>query len=210
METSAQIVAQDLLQIGAVDLRPEQPFTWASGLQAPIYTDNRLTISYPQVRKEIIKGMLALIKEAYPAADLIAGTATAGIPHAAWVADKLNLPMVYVRDKPKVHGQGRQIEGVVKPGQRVVMIEDLLSTGGSVLGAVKAVRAAGGVVIGVVAIFSYQLPALDQNFAAADLTYRTVTNYGTLIEVATAAGDLTTAQVASLHQWRRDPMHWQK
>lgn len=208
MNQQAEVVAKDLLRIGAVTLRPDEPFTWASGLRSPIYTDNRLTISYPAVRHDIVNGMVALVKAVYPGGDLIAGTATAGIPHAAWLADRLNLPMIYVRAKPKDHGQGRQVEGVLTPGQRVVVVDDLLSTGGSVLGAVHAVRAAGGQVAGVVAIFSYQLPALDENFAAEGLSYRTVTDYGTLIQVATAAGDLTERQVASLHQWRRDPAHW--
>lgn len=208
MNQQAEVVAKDLLRIGAVTLRPDEPFTWASGLRSPIYTDNRLTISYPAVRHDIVNGMVALVKAVYPDGDLIAGTATAGIPHAAWLADRLNLPMIYVRAKPKDHGQGRQVEGVLTPGQRVVVVDDLLSTGGSVLEAVHAVRAAGGQVAGVVAIFSYQLPALDENFAAEGLSYRTVTDYGTLIQVATAAGDLTERQVASLHQWRRDPAHW--
>ncbi|MDO4855085.1 MAG: orotate phosphoribosyltransferase [Limosilactobacillus gorillae] len=206
--TIAQTVAKDLLKIKAVTLRPDQPFTWASGLKAPIYTDNRLTISYPQVRRDIYQGMSELIRQYYGDADVIAGTATAGIPHAAWVAEELGLPLVYVRAKPKDHGQGRQIEGAFPQGAKVVVIDDLLSTGGSVLNAVKAVQNANGQVLGVVADFSYQLPVLDENFRAANLTYHTVTDYTTLIEVAKQNDLITSDQEASLRAWRKDPRNW--
>lgn len=138
--TIAEQVAHSLLEIKAVALRPNEPFTWASGLKSPIYCDNRLTISYPQVRQLICKGLVEVIKTNYPDAEVIAGTAMAGIPHAAWVAEALNLPLIYVRSKPKDHGQGKQIEGVLKAGQKVVVIDDLISTGKSVLGAVQAVQ----------------------------------------------------------------------
>ena len=157
--TYSQRVAKALLDIHAVTLNPDQPFTWASGLKSPIYTDNRLTISYPEVRQAIFNGMVEQIKLHFSAADVIAGTATAGIPHAAWVAQNMELPMIYVRTKPKDHGQGKQIEGVLKEGQKVVVIDDLISTGGSVLNAVRAVNNAGGKVIGVVSVFTYDLPA---------------------------------------------------
>ena len=153
-------VAKDLLNIKAVKLSPEEPFTWASGIKSPIYCDNRLTISYPEIRTRIAKGIAALIKEQYPDAQVIAGTATAGIPHAAWVAEELNLPMIYVRSKPKDHGRGKQIEGVLAPGAKTVVIDDLLSTGGSVLKAVSAAKNEGADVVGVCAIFSYQLPSI--------------------------------------------------
>ena len=150
-----EIVAKNLLDINAVTLKPDEPFTWASGLHSPIYTDNRLTISYPYVRRNIAVGMTELIKHHLSNVDVIAGVATAGIPHAAYVAERLQKPLIYVRSKPKDHGRGKQIEGVLKEGQKVVVIDDLLSTGGSALKAVEAVKAAGGDVIGVVAIFSY-------------------------------------------------------
>ncbi|MBM6729429.1 orotate phosphoribosyltransferase [Lactobacillus ingluviei] len=205
-----EIVAKNLLDIPAVTLRPEAPFTWASGLKAPIYTDNRLTISYPWVRRNIYIGMIDHIKAHFGVenVDVIAGTATAGIPHATLVAERLQKPLIYVRSKPKDHGQGRQIEGVLKAGQKVVVIDDLLSTGGSVLNAVKAVQAAGGEVLGVVAIFSYELPALTANFAAAKLPFYTVTNYTTLIDEAIKQGIVSDDQKASLHAWRQAPERW--
>lgn len=136
-------IAADLLKIQAVSLSPQQPFTWASGIKSPIYCDNRLTISYPKVRRQIATGLADLIKNKFPDVEVIAGTATAGIPHAAWIAELLDLPMVYVRSKPKDHGQGRQIEGVLKPRQKTVLIDDLISTGGSVLQAVAAAQKEG-------------------------------------------------------------------
>lgn len=208
MTNYAEKVAQGLLDIQAVTLSPDQPFTWASGLHSPIYTDNRLTISYPEVRTNIYQGMVELIKANYPDAEVIAGTATAGIPHAAWVAQEMGLPFIYVRSKPKDHGQGKQVEGVLKEGQKVVVIDDLLSTGGSVLKAAQAVNREGGQVLGVVAVFSYQLPALDQNFADAGLSYQTVTNYTTLITQAEQKQLINQAQLTSLHQWREDPQAW--
>ena len=208
MTNYAEKVAQGLLDIQAVTLSPDQPFTWASGLHSPIYTDNRLTISYPEVRTNICQGMVELIKDNYPDAEVIAGTATAGIPHATWVAQEMGLPFIYVRSKPKDHGQGKQVEGVLKEGQKVVVIDDLLSTGGSVLKAAQAVNWEGGQVLGVVAVFSYQLPALDQNFAEDGLSYQTVTNYTTLITQAEQKQLINQAQLASLHQWREDPQAW--
>ncbi len=205
-----EIVAKNLLDINAVALKPDEPFTWASGMRAPIYTDNRLTISYPFVRRNIAVGMTELIKHHLDNVDVIAGVATAGIPHAAYVAERLQKPLVYVRSKPKDHGRGRQIEGVLKAGQKVVVIDDLLSTGGSALKAVKAVEDAGGDVIGVVSIFSYQLQALDDNFKEAGLPYYSVTNYTTLIETAKQNQMISDEQLASLHAWRKDPAQWSK
>lgn len=206
--TYAKKVAKALLDIHAVTLRPDEPFTWASGLKAPIYTDNRLTISYPEVRQAIFNGMVEQIKLHFADADVIAGTATAGIPHAAWVAQVLGLPLIYVRSKPKDHGQGRQIEGVLKKGQKVVVIDDLISTGGSVLNAVWAVANAGGEVAGVVAVFTYGLPAAEQNFHAHGLKYYAVTDYPTLIQVATENDEISSDHIASLQQWRQDPLQW--
>ena len=206
--TNAKTVAQDLLKIHAVTLQPDHPFTWVSGLHSPIYTDNRMTISYPQVRKDIYTGMVELIKNHFSDVEVIAGTATAGIPHASWVAEQLGLPLVYVRSKPKDHGRGKQVEGVLKPGQKVVVIDDLLSTGGSVINAAKAVENAGGKVIGVVAVFSYQLPASSTNFAKAGIEVHTVTDYTTLIELAEEHNLITKDHLKSLHEWRKDPQAW--
>lgn len=180
----AEQIATDLLTIGAVTLAPNHPFLWASGMQAPIYTDNRRTIAFPQVRAHIADGLASLIKHRYPTATVISGVATAGIPHAALVADRLSLPMSYVRAKPKDHGKGKQIEGQMTASDRVVLIDDLISTGGSVLAAAKAVRKAGATVLGVVAIFSYELPDSVVNFQQAGLALTPLTTYSTLITVA--------------------------
>ncbi|MCC4380991.1 orotate phosphoribosyltransferase [Limosilactobacillus reuteri] len=208
--TYSQRVAKALLDIHAVTLNPDQPFTWASGLKSPIYTDNRLTISYPEVRQAIFNGMVEQIKLHFSEADVIAGTATAGIPHAAWVAQNMELPMIYVRTKPKDHGQGKQIEGVLKEGQKVVVIDDLISTGGSVLNAVRAVNNAGGKVIGVVSVFTYNLPAAEQNFMANGLKYYSVTDYMTLIKVAKENNQISADHLKSLQEWRKDPLSWSK
>ena len=151
-------VAKDLLEIEAVFLSPNEPFTWASGIQSPIYCDNRITISYPKVRKQIAEGLAAKIKAEFPDVEVIAGAATGGVPHAAWVADILDLPMVYIRAKAKDHGKGNQIEGRIHKGQKMVIIEDLISTGGSVLGTAAAAKNEGADVLGVAAIFTYELP----------------------------------------------------
>lgn len=208
--TYSQRVAKALLDIHAVTLNPDQPFTWASGLKSPIYTDNRLTISYPEVRQAIFNGMVEQIKLHFSEADVIAGTATAGIPHAAWVAQNMELPMIYVRTKPKDHGQGKQIEGILKEGQKVVVIDDLISTGGSVLNAVRAVKNAGGKVIGVVSVFTYDLPAAEQNFMANGLKYYSVTDYMTLIKVAKENNQISADHLKSLQEWRKDPLSWSK
>lgn len=208
--TYSQRVAKALLDIHAVTLNPDQPFTWASGLKSPIYTDNRLTISYPEVRQAIFNGMVEQIKLHFSEADVIAGTATAGIPHAAWVAQNMEIPMIYVRTKPKDHGQGKQIEGVLKEGQKVVVIDDLISTGGSVLNAVRAVNNSGGKVIGVVSVFTYDLPAAEQNFMANGLKYYSVTDYMTLIKVAKENNQISADHLKSLQEWRKDPLSWSK
>ncbi|VDG25334.1 orotate phosphoribosyltransferase [Lactiplantibacillus mudanjiangensis] len=208
MTEIAETIAQDLLTIKAVTLKPQDPFTWASGIRSPIYTDNRLTISYPKVRNHIAQGIADLIRTNYPQAEVIAGVATAGIPHAAWVAQLLDLPLIYVRSKPKDHGAGRQIEGVLTPGQKVVMLDDLISTGGSVLQAAKAVQAEGGDIVAVGSVFSYELDAATTNFAAADLPLFSLSNYSTLIKVAREADYIDDAGLASLHAWRQNPTTW--
>lgn len=201
-------IAKDLLKIQAVKLSPNEPFTWASGIKSPIYCDNRLTISYPKIRTAIAKGIAELISERYPKVEVIAGTATAGIPHAAWIAAELDLPLVYVRSKPKDHGRGKQIEGVLHPGAKTVVIDDLLSTGGSVLKAVKAAQNEGADVLCVGAIFSYQLQAIVDNFRQADLSYFTLTNYSELLEAAVETNYISTTERAALEKWRHDPENW--
>lgn len=201
-------IAKDLLKIKAVKLSPDKPFTWASGIKSPIYCDNRLTISYPEIRKQIAQGLAAQIKAQFPDVEVIGGVATAGIPHAAWVADELGLPLIYVRSKPKDHGRGKQIEGVLPSHAKTVLIDDLLSTGGSVLKAVKAAQNEGADVIGVGAIFSYQLPAVTVNFAQAGLSFTTLTNYSELLEAAIEENYVAKDQLETLKKWRKAPENW--
>lgn len=198
-------IASYLLQIEAVSLRPHQPFTWTSGIKSPIYCDNRLTMSYPEIRERIAESFAAIIRERYPEAEAIAGTATAGIPHAAWVSQKLNLPMSYIRDKAKGHGKENLIEGVIKPGQKVVVIEDLISTGGSSLKAAQAVKAAGAEPLAVLAIFSYQLDKAVQAFAEAGIQAESLSHYSALIEVALRENRIREEDVELLQSWRANP-----
>lgn len=208
MKEQSNQIAKDLLDIEAIFLRPNEPFTWASGIKSPIYCDNRITMSYPHVRRAIAKGLAAVIKTTYPEAEVIAGTATAGIPHAAWVAELLDLPMVYIRSKAKEHGKGNQIEGRIQPNQKMVVIEDLLSTGGSVLEACEAAKREGADVLGVAAIFTYELPQVQENFDQAGLPYVTLTNYTALIESALETGAIQESDVALFQEWRKDPAAW--
>ena len=201
-------IAKDLLKIKAVKLSPDKPFTWASRIKSPIYCDNRLTISYPAIRKQIAQGLAAQIKAKFPDVEVIGGVATAGIPHAAWVADELGLPLIYVRSKPKDHGRGKQIEGVLPAHAKTVLIDDLLSTGGSVLKAVKAAQNEGANVIGVGAIFSYQLPAVSANFKQVGLSFTTLTNYSELLEAATVENYIAADQLKTLKKWRKAPEKW--
>ena len=205
-----QQVAQNLLAIKAVFLSPNEPFTWASGIKSPIYCDNRLTMSFPKVRRLIAKGLAEKIKKQFPEVEVIAGTATAGIPHAAWVAEILDLPMVYIRSKAKDHGKGNQIEGQITPGQKMVVIEDLISTGGSVLEACQAAKREGADVLGVSAIFTYELPKGATNFNTAKLPLVTLTNYTTLIQTALEEGYISEADLALLTAWKHDPENWLK
>ncbi|MDT2796847.1 orotate phosphoribosyltransferase [Enterococcus cecorum] len=205
-----QQVAQNLLAIKAVFLSPNEPFTWASGIKSPIYCDNRLTLSFPKVRRLIAKGLAEKIKKQFPEVEVIAGTATAGIPHAAWVAEILDLPMVYIRSKAKDHGKGNQIEGQITPGQKMVVIEDLISTGGSVLEACQAAKREGADVLGVAAIFTYELPKGATNFNTAKLPLVTLTNYTTLIQTALEEGYISEADLALLTAWKHDPENWLK
>ncbi|KAA9025932.1 orotate phosphoribosyltransferase [Niallia endozanthoxylica] len=205
-----KIIAESLLEIKAVTLRPNEPFTWASGIISPIYCDNRLTLSYPEIRRNIASGLAGIIKEQFLGTELIAGTATAGIPHAAWVSEELNLPMCYVRSKAKGHGKGNQIEGKAEKGQKVVVVEDLISTGGSVITAVEALREAGCEVLGVVSIFTYQLEKGFELMKNADITVFSLTDFSTLVEVASEKGYIEQKDWEKLMEWRKNPAEWGK
>ncbi|MGT2681665.1 orotate phosphoribosyltransferase [Streptococcus porci] len=207
--TLATHIASDLLDIKAVYLKPEEPFTWASGIKSPIYTDNRITLSYPETRTLIEDGFVEKIKEHFPEVEVIAGTATAGIPHGAIIADKMNLPFSYIRSKPKAHGAGNQIEGRVVKGQKMVIIEDLISTGGSVLEAVKAAQEAGVEVLGVAAIFTYELPKATENFEKAGVKLVTLSNYSELIKVAKVQGYITADGLQLLKKFKENQENWQ-
>lgn len=200
-----RLIAKDLLDIKAVFLRPSDPFTWASGIKSPIYCDNRLTLSYPKVRKDVEQGLAKLIKDNYPEVECLMGTATAGIAHAALAADILDLPMGYVRGGAKSHGRNNRIEGLVKPGMKVVVVEDLISTGGSSLECVEALREAGCEVIGMVAIFTYGLPKATTNFENKQCTFKTLSNYDTLIEVAIENNYIEASDLEKLKAWKMNP-----
>ena len=203
-----KVIAGALLEIEAVSLQPETPFTWSSGLKSPIYCDNRLTLSYPDVRRKVAEGLKNLIVENFPGAEVIAGTATAGIPHAAWVSELMDLPMSYVRSKAKGHGKGNQIEGRVTAGQKVVVIEDLISTGGSVIEAVEALREAGCEVLGVVSIFTYELEKGEQQLQAAGISAHSLTDFTTLSTLAEEKGLISKENLDSLAEWRKNPAEW--
>ncbi|MDM5328003.1 orotate phosphoribosyltransferase [Neobacillus sp. CF12] len=205
-----KLIAEKLLSIEAVALKPNEPFTWTSGIRSPIYCDNRLTLSYPEVRREIAQGLQSIILEKYPDAEVIAGTATAGIPHAAWVSELLNLPMCYVRSKAKGHGKGNQIEGKVEQGQKVVVVEDLISTGGSVITAVHALREAGCEVLGVVSIFTYGLEKGKDAFAQEEIKSESLTDFANLVEVAIEKGYISQNDQESLLSWSKAPAEWSK
>lgn len=193
-----------LLDIKAIELKIDKNnwFTWASGIKSPIYCDNRLIISYPEKRKIIANSFVKKIKELYPEVDAIAGTATAGIPHAAWISDIMSLPMLYVRSSKKDHGKTNQIEGKYKKGEKVVLIEDLISTGGSSILAAQALQQEGIEVLGIVAIFSYNLKKAKENFDKAKINFTTLTDYDVLIELATEKGVLTEENNKILLEWR--------
>jgi len=208
MGNSAKKIAEYLLQIKAIKLQPSNPFTWASGWKSPIYCDNRKTLSYPEVRSSIRDSFAEIISELYPQAELIAGVATGAIAHGALAADKLGKPFIYVRSEAKEHGLGNQIEGFYEKGQKVVVVEDLISTGGSSLNAVKALRAAGCEVLGMVAIFTYEFKKASDGFAAEKCNLNTLCNYSTLIDTAVNAGYVTESDVETLKKWRIDPSVW--
>lgn len=205
LEQYAEHIAEALLNIEAVSLSPKQPFTWTSGIKSPIYCDNRLTMSYPDIRNLIAEGFAVLIAEKFSQTEVIAGTATAGIPHAAFLAQKVNLPMIYVRDKAKGHGKQNQIEGALKDGQKVLVIEDLISTGGSSIKAAQAVQEAGGQALGVGAIFTYELDRAVTAFHEANIELQTLSNYSTLIQVALRKGIVQEEDLSALQAWRANP-----
>ncbi len=207
MNTSHKI-ASYLLSTKAVKLSPEQPFKWSSGWNSPIYCDNRVTLSYPEARTFIKKSLAKAIKKHFPEAELIAGVATAGIPQGALVAEALGLPFAYVRPKPKEHGMGNQIEGRIEKGQKVVVIEDLISTGGSSLKAVDALREAGIEVVGMLAIFTYGFKIADTNFADKSVPLVTLSNYNALIDEAIKQNYISAESLDSLKKWRRKPEKW--
>ena len=205
---TAREVASTLMEIGAVALRLDPPFTWASGRLSPIYCDNRLLMSHPDKRRQVARAFVALIERSGWQPEVIAGTATAGIPHAAWVAELMNLPMVYVRGAAKGHGKGNRIEGSLEEGRRVVLIEDLISTGGSSLEAAAAITDSGGSLEGVAAIFTYGLTVAAGRFEEAGVALDTLTSFNVLMEVALAEGSLSAAQKAIIADWQRDPGAW--
>jgi orotate phosphoribosyltransferase len=203
-----QQVAKYLLDIEAVTLSPDDPYTWSSGMKAPIYCDNRLIISYPEIRSDIADYFVEMIQTHYPDVDVIAGTATAGIPHAAFVADRLNLPMIYVRSKPKAHGTGSQIEGRLRKGDKVVIIEDLISTARSALNSMYAIENEGGKVLGCAAIFTYELQKGKDAIAEAQLDVQTITDFSTLVKVAANDRRISGDSIEHLSIWCKDPESW--
>ena len=203
-------MAKSLLDIKAVMLRPEKPFVWASGWNSPIYCDNRRILSFPEIREKACRMMADIITNRYPDVEVIAGVATGAIAHGALIAYMLGKPFIYVRPKPKDHGTGSQIEGVLPQGAKVVVIEDLISTGMSSLAAVKALRDAGAEVLGMVAIFTYGFPVAAEQFAAAGVALDTVSNYDALIDVATATGYVRPSDTDVLKQWRKNPSEWMR
>ena len=206
--TDAKAVAEKLLQVNAVKLSPEKPFTWASGWKSPIYCDNRRILSFPHVRDFIKSELCNLVFEKFPNAELLAGVATAGIAWGALVADQLKLPYVYVRPKPKEHGLGNQVEGYFEKGQRTVVIEDLVSTGKSSLEVANVLHHSGLDLLGMVSIFTYQFPVASESFSKAGLNYHSLTDYSSLIELALARAIVKPEQEEILLKWRNDPANW--
>ncbi len=206
-ETSLK-VAEFLLQIKAIKLQPNAPFTWASGWKSPIYCDNRVTLSYPPVRTFIRQRLSEVINDEFSAVNLIAGVATAGIPQGVLVAQELGLPFAYVRSAPKDHGMNNMIEGEVKEGQKVVVVEDLVSTGKSSLKAVEALRASGCEVVGMVCIFNYGFDAAIENFKQANCKLISLSNYNDLLDQALSSGSIAEKDIEILKSWREDPSHW--
>lgn len=209
MNNLENIFAAKLLKVKAIKLQPTNPFTWASGWKSPFYCDNRKTLSYPELRTFVKVELTRVIMENFPEVDAIAGVATGAIAQGALVADALNMPFVYVRSKPKDHGLENLIEGELKPGMKVVVVEDLISTGGSSLKAVDAIRKNGCEVVGMVASYTYGFPVAEQAFKEADVKLITLTNYEAVVAEALRTGYIAENEVELLHEWRRDPAHWE-
>jgi orotate phosphoribosyltransferase len=210
MKILQETIAKQLLQIKAIKLQPANPFTWASGWVSPIYCDNRKTLSYPEVRNFIKIQFARRVMELWSDVDVIAGVATGAIAQGALVADLLGKPFVYVRSSPKGHGLENLIEGDLKPGQKVVVIEDLISTGGSSLKAVEALRNNGAEVLGMLAIFSYGFKVAEDNFAESAVKFETLSDYKALLRVAVETGYVSSDDLSTLSQWREDPANWKK
>ena len=208
MKTLEKIFAAKLLNVKAIKLQPNNPFTWASGWKSPFYCDNRKTLSFPDLRSFVKIEIARIIQERFPEAEAVAGVATGAIPQGALVADALNLPFVYVRSKPKDHGLENLIEGELKPGSKVVVVEDLISTGGSSLKAVEAIRKNGCEVVGMVASYTYGFPVAEEAFKDAKVTLVTLTNYEAVVAEALRIGYIAEQDVELLNNWRKDPAHW--
>ena len=204
-----QIISK-LIEEKIITISPDKPFTYASGMLSPIYTDLRLTVSYPELRDMIASDLANLIAKEFPETTIIGGVATAGIPHAAWIADKLHLPIIYVRPKPKDHGKGRQIVGRFNKNDKIVLIDDLITTGGSVLNAVKATEKDGGNVIGVSSIFTYYLPDAKENFTKSGVKYAPLLSYPELLKKENESGHISSKQYDVLKTWHEDPWAWGK
>ena len=210
MSTVEKNFAEKLLKVKAIKLQPEQPFTWASGWKSPFYCDNRKTLAFPALRTFVKLQLSRIVAELYPEADAIAGVATGAIAQGALVADELALPFAYVRSKPTDHGMANLIEGDLQPGMKVVVVEDLISTGGSSLKAVEALRQHGCEVLGMVAAYTYGFPVAEEAFAAAGVTLTTLTNYEAVVETALQTGYIEQSHVPMLAAWRKDPANWMK
>ncbi len=208
IKNTAENIASSLLKINAIKLSPQQPFTWASGIKSPIYCDNRILLSYPAIRKQIIESMVEQARS-FAVFDVVGGVATAGIAYGALLAHELGMPFVYVRSQAKSHGRQNRIEGELKGGERVLVVEDLISTGGSSLQAVAAIRQQKCEVIGVLAIFSYGFEKAAQAFAAANCPFQTLTNYNILLQQAVQQNYIREDQLEHLAQWRKAPEQWQ-
>lgn len=207
-ETFSRELAGLLLDINAVLLRPNDPFTWSSGWNSPIYCDNRLTLRYPAIRKKIAQELISIIENELERPDVITGTATAGIPHAAWVAGSMDLPLAYVRAKAKAYGLGNQIEGGVDKGQSTIVIEDLISTGGSVISVVEALKFIGANTSAILSIFTYGFDKANKKIAAHNIPVYTLTDYNTLIDVAVEKGAVQSDDIKLLNSWRANPEKW--
>lgn len=210
MDTLKKVFASKLLDIKAIKLQPNDPFTWASGWKSPFYCDNRKALSFPELRNFVKLQLVHTVMQHFPQAEAVAGVATGAIAQGALVADELNMPYVYVRSKAKDHGMGNLIEGELPAGAKVVVVEDLISTGGSSLKAVEALRAAGYEVVGMVASYTYGFPVAAKAFADAGVELQTLTDYDHVVEQALATGYITEADVELLHEWRKDPAGWKR